>query len=115
MFFGDFFQLPPVIGYPFYNEDYSNKTIATPHDSGCSLIAKLKMFTLTHQFRSKDPDHTARINRMRQTDIEDPVDDNLLNSFKVLTKEDIANDPSWKTAPVVVCSNDERHSLNMLI
>ena len=52
---------------------------------------------------------------MRQTDIEDPVDDNLLNAFKVLTKEDIANDPSWKTAPVVVCSNDERHSLNMLI
>ena len=65
--------------------------------------------------RSKDPEHTRRINRMRHTDTVDPVNTDLINTFQVLTEEDIQNDPSWKTAPVVVCSNDERYSINAII
>jgi len=73
------------------------------------------MLTLRQQMRSKDPAHTARINRMRQTETDDPVNTDLINTFQVLTEEDIEKDPSWKTAPVVVCSDDERYSLNTII
>ena len=112
---GDFFQLPPVRATAFYNADTSNQTIATPYDFGCALIEKFKMITLRQQMRSKDPEHTRRINRMRHTDTDDPVNSDLINTFQVLTEEDIQNDPTWKTAPVVVCSNDERYSINSII
>ena len=50
-----------------------------------------------------------------KTAIDDPVNSDLIKTFQVLTEEDIESDPSWKTAPVVVCSNDERYSLNAII
>ena len=116
LLFGDFFQLPPVLATAFYNADSSTKqTIATPFDFGCALIAKFKMLTLKQQMRSKDPAHTARINRMRQTDTDDPVNADLISTFQVLSEDDKVTDPSWKTARVVVSSNDERYSLNTLI
>ena len=44
-----------------------------------------------------------------------PIDDEIIESFKVLTQQDVENDPSWKTAPIAVTSNDERHALNLMI
>ena len=51
---------------------------------------------------------------MRQIDVPSPIDENFIESLKVLTKDDVINDPSWRTAPIVVYSNRERHSLNLM-
>ena len=118
---GDFFQLTPVKGTAFYDavmDEIPDKKKATPFAFGRELLSVFKMIDFTKQYRSKDPSHTATINRMRTTD--NPVDLPLLSTLKVLTKDDLKpaviagiEMPSrFATAPIVVFSNSERHSIN---
>jgi hypothetical protein len=113
---GDFFQLPPVGGKPLYhyavNQIKPNDS-GTPLDVGSRLFNKFEMISLTNQYRSEDPDHTALIQKLRDTSLNSPIDDDVINSLNVLTSTDVDEDNSWLTAPIIVCSNTERHALNL--
>ena len=71
------------------------------------------MIEFSHQYRSvKDIAHTGNINQMRDTTVAVPINRAFINSLKVLSTEDIDEDPSWAFATIAVCSNAERYSLN---
>jgi hypothetical protein len=113
---GDFFQLPPVTGSPFYvaaMKDIPEKNVGTIYEFGLDLLTHFKIITFSHQYRSEDNIHTARINQMRDTTNDFPIDQNLVNSFQILKAEDVESDPSWLAAPIVVASNAERQALNV--
>jgi hypothetical protein len=113
---GVFFQLPPVLATSLFTActgDMDDFYVGTPFQFGVDLVAKFQMITFTEQFRSDDPNHTATINQIRSSNNPTPIDATIIDSLKVLSAEDVANDDSWFTAPVVVCSNRERHALNI--
>jgi hypothetical protein len=113
---GDFFQLPPVTGNSFYvaaMTDIPDKYVGTIYEFGLDLLKEFKIITFSHQYRSEDDQHTARINQMRDMTIDNPIDQSLIDSFQILSAEDVESDPSWLAAPVVVASNAERHALNV--
>jgi hypothetical protein len=113
---GDFFQLPPVGGKPLFHyavNEIKEKDSGTPLHVGSKLFNDFEMISLTNQYRSEDPDHTALIQKLRDTTLQNPVDDDVINSLKVLTSEDVDEDNSWLDAPIIVCSNKERHALNL--
>jgi len=122
---GDFFQLKPVRGTAFFDAAMNEIPISkktTPYAYGRELLQLFKMISFTEQFRSKDAVHTASINQMRRVDTTQPITKSILNSLKVLSPsdlEDITDDqgvtrPSpFRTAPIIVCSNRERHEINL--
>ena len=85
----------------------------TPAAIGTALFSTFTLVELTQQVRCEtDPAHAARLQRFRDPNIAFPVDDDLLNNMKVLTKADVQLDPSWVDALYVVPSNVERLILN---
>jgi DNA polymerase III delta prime subunit len=113
---GDFFQLPPVGGKPLFYyavNPIKASDYGTPLDVGSQLFNNFEMISLSDQYRSEDPIHTALIQKLRNTTLRNPIDDDVIDSLKVLTSEDVDEDNSWLSAPIVVCSNKERHALNL--
>ncbi|CAB9503076.1 Inherit from KOG: DNA helicase [Seminavis robusta] len=80
-----------------------------PYSIGTRLLTQARLFELTEQKRSLDPDHSRLVNKMyrghsvTQTDIK--------NHLKLLTP-DLKHDPEWMRASILVTTNRERHSLN---
>jgi hypothetical protein len=114
---GDFFQLKPV-GTSLFDavmNDIPSYKVNTQYSEGIDLISKFSMITFDEQFRSEDPIHTEMINQMRTSGNRSPINQSVIDNFKVLSAQDIKNDPSWLTAPVVVACNRERHALNVLL
>ena len=112
---GDFFQLKPVGADAFFvasTKELTDNLLGTPYEIGRDLIVKYKMITFKHQYRSLDGAHTGNINRMRDPTVPDPINEAVINSLKVLSREDFENDPSWAFATIAVCSNQERNSIN---
>jgi hypothetical protein len=113
---GDFFQLPPVTGNAFYvaaRNNIPDKYTGTIYEFGLDILKQFKIITFSHQYRSEDEQHTARINHMRDTTTNNPVDQSMIDSFQILSSHDVETDPSWLAAPIVVASNAERHALNV--
>jgi hypothetical protein len=122
---GDFFQLKPVKGTAFFDAAMKDVPVgkhASPYAYGRELLKLFTMVTFTEQFRSKDEVHTASINQMRCLDSGQFFTQNILNSFKVLSPEDLEDvtdtegilHPSpFRTAPIIVTSNRERHEINL--
>jgi hypothetical protein len=126
---GDFDQLPPVVGDNLaastmkYEEllqgSGSNierwdltKHCINVHKEGLRLFQKAIYFELTQQHRSKDPAHTAIINKMRRSGKVEMED--LKNKCKLLKEEDVVGDGEFRFATTLVTGNEERHKINNL-
>ena len=73
---------------------------------GCSLFGSFRRFHLHEQNRaSQDPNHTDFVQRLSSGTPIDLVD---ILGYKHLTRQDIADDPGWNFAPVLVSTNLER-------
>lgn len=126
---GDMFQLPPVKGQPIYKEivEYAlqHKETATkkkkpipdandPSFNGTLLFQRFKLVELTQQMRAADDvQHTEFLNQIRYPQNNMPrIPADLPTRFKVLSKEDLINDPLYNIAPILVTKNVERHNIN---
>jgi hypothetical protein len=82
----------------------------SPFRVGCEIFASARWIQLTEQQRSKDDQHTAFIVKMSQGQNITTQD---INQYKVLSETDFRFDNSkWHTAPIIVRTNRERHTLN---
>ena len=125
---GDFDQLPPVVGDNLaastmkYEEllqgSGSNierwdltKHCINVHKEGLRLFQKAIYFELTQQHRSKDPAHTAIINKMRRSGKVEMED--LKNKCKLLKEEDVVGDGEFRFATTLVTGNEERHKISV--
>ena len=111
---GDMCQLPPPNKYKALYEDFVLKaqnpqTFASKLTrlNGIKSFATMKKVELTVQKRAEnDLDHCQRITQLRTGEI----DDNIINGFKPLTREDTQN--GWEFVPILVTSNCERVLIN---
>ena len=134
---GDFDQLPPVGGISLaaevmqYEEAKFKKKISTDNDedildeilsgqldpkkcfdlktAGVLLFQRVKHIKLTEQHRSKDPEHTALLQKMSSQGSLHP---RHLKLYKDLSEEDMKGEFSFAT--MVVTGNAERHALNAI-
>jgi len=134
---GDFDQLPPVgddslaCAAMKYEEAKFKKKISTDNDedildeilsgqldpkkcfdlktAGVLLFQRVKHIKLTEQHRSKDPKHTALLQKMSSDGSLHP---RHLKLYKDLSEEDMNGEFSFAT--MVVTGNAERHELNAL-
>jgi len=133
---GDFDQLPPVGGSSLAgaamkyeekeckkaakaNDDglddfLSGRGVATSLDikaAGILLFERAKYIKLTQQHRSKDPEHTAlleRVSRCRKFHKRD------LDNYEALSEQDMSENGEFAFATMVVTGNAERHELNAI-
>ena len=83
----------------------------SPFRLGCEIFASSKWIELTEQQRSNDAEHTQFIVKMsRGESIQ--IDDVL--RYKILSENDFYKNSKWHTAPIIVRTNRERHTLNHL-
>lgn len=115
---GDMLQLPPPSRFfrPLYYDCVSETRGGAEFDDetdrldGVRVFRQFKKMELTTQNRARgDREHMPRIHRMRTSD--NPIDDDLLNSLKPLSPQDM-EDARWHFAPIVVTSNIERTLIN---
>jgi len=136
---GDFFQLPPTVPKtPLFKVallraiqarlqgdtspqgiramrgfEKCQYAIGTPGDVGGSLFDRFRLVPFAVQKRAEgDPVQKRNVEQLRDVSVEFPVTAEVINSMRVLTAEDVAEDPGWTEAPIVVTSNHERVELN---
>ena len=115
--FGDFFQLPPVLGVAIADgsvryakslkgiRGHKYDELSLDKKKGVETFITARRFQLTTQQRSVDPDHSefiANVVTRGRVSLGD------LLPYKTLTKQDIEKDPSWAFAPIIVATNRER-------
>jgi hypothetical protein len=63
---------------------------------------------------SKDNEHTAILEQLRNIDIARPVTEQLVDEIQhmVLTSDDVHTMPNWCFAPLAVCGNGARQIVN---
>ena len=122
---GDFFQLPPVVpSETLYMAVMKQQVdgisldpvgaVGSPRSVGTSLFASFTRIELTEQMRaSRDIQHTEMLDRMRSP----PLGQNRITvadlaRLRVLTPEDVREDPRWANTHIVVTSNAERININ---
>lgn len=126
---GDFFQLPPPIPpIPLFksalhavlpanhtgkNEPKCN--LQSPESIGAMLFTTFHKLELRAIKRTNDANHIELLNMCRNIDVECPITPAVVDRLKklVLTRTDVANEPGWRFAPIVVTSNIERQSINL--
>ena len=140
---GDFYQLPPVTGSSLYEvamvpppepdadaagadrekakskkvarKDVSSKAVrlTASKAKGRDLIQMFKLFELRVNMRAReDAAHAAYLNRFREPEFKINVDE-MLKRYKVISKDDVTRDPTWRQAPIVVAGNNERRRINI--
>jgi hypothetical protein len=120
IFLGDFYQLPPVgdksLTEAALHADAGVRGYTEEDVRGAALFRDFRLVRLRRQYRSRDPAHTARLERLRQLRDDDasPVTPELLQFLRsrVLTKERVRADPSILDETILVSSNAERHAIN---
>ena len=92
----------------------STNPVITPSTIGAELFTRFVIFELSQQMRTDDPEHIELINKMRNSLIRNPIDDNVIRSLmsKQLKPIDAKNDKNWAIAPIVVTLNEVRSNLN---
>jgi hypothetical protein len=112
---GDMFQLPPTAGESMYKTVFKNRIDSwqRPSQQGATLFSSFSYHELTQNIRSEnDVIHSSIISEMRSTTDFKSFSSKLLDHLKVITEDDIVHDKKWLTAPIIVTSNSERHSIN---
>jgi hypothetical protein len=108
---GDFYQLPPVQGSPWYVTTLENAN--SSHDLEKSLmITIMKAFLLaelTLQQRSHDEIHSKNLEDCRDTDISCLF---IVEKYRTLSRNDI---DEFANATHIVASNEERAAINILM
>jgi len=128
-------QIRPVGGTPFYSSmmncdpallstkyaDY-DPNIRTeqanqllPEARGIALMKQMKLCRLDSQQRSLDPKHTSNIQQLSTVDPSFfSITDKLLDCYPAISPDEIAADPEWYNAAIVVANNDIRHKINQI-
>jgi hypothetical protein len=84
----------------------------SPFRTGCEIFASAKWIELSKQQRSDDLQHTNFIVKMSKGEEIELKD---LHKYKLLSEDDLSySNSKWHTAPIVVRTNRERHTLNHL-
>lgn len=85
----------------------------SPDASALRLLQRASIFQLDVQQRSLHAQHSANILQMASVDPKrPPITRPLLACYPAITPNDIALDPLWKFAPIVVVNNAIRHQIN---
>ena len=80
---------------------------------GTQLFVTFKIMRLTEQVRcGKDAQHAARLQRFRDPEVIHPIDKSFIADFKVISPADVAAEPGWLDAIVLVGTNNERAIIN---
>ena len=99
--------------YARYNPNTSKINQLRPEARGIALLKTIRLYPLDSQQRSLDPAHTANIMQLSTRDPSVfPVTDQLLRCYPPISPADIAADPLWYDAPIVVANNKIRHKIN---
>jgi hypothetical protein len=121
---GDFQQLDPGSGVPLtksvvdhlmYNQHPEKYVIDTPREEGIHSFKNAQLIVPMEQMQaSKDSEHTAVLEQLRNTDIARPVTEQLMDKIQpmVLTSDDVCTNPNWHFAPLAVCGNVARQIAN---
>ena len=99
--------------YARYDPNTSKTNELRPEARGIALLKTIKLYPLDSQQRSLDPKHTANIKQLSTSDPSVfPVTDKLLDCYPPISPAEIAADPLWHHAPIVVVNNKIRHKIN---
>lgn len=122
---GDFFQLPPVGGSSLYTSVIDlfvmgAKTLDTatvtngPATQGAHWFVSFRKMELTQQMRAAgDPEHIAFLGLLRSPNPNMAlIVQTLLKRYKIITAQDIIDDPEFATTPIIVTGNSERNTIN---
>jgi hypothetical protein len=121
---GDFQQLDPVKGKSLPSSIVEHLVqhahayryvIGTPREDGINLFIQFQLILLTEQMRaSTDIDHTSMNDQLRDTSIEKPVTQDIVQCLQrmIITPQDVTERPDFRFAPVAVCGNSERNLIN---
>lgn len=92
------------------NVPAEHAAVDSAYNNGIRLFEQLRMFALDRQERAKDDQEWSRfIDDLRAKKTFMP---SHLPSLKVLSADDIEEQPDWQFAPIVVGGNEERAHLN---
>ena len=81
---------------------------------GLKLMEDATRVHLTRNMRARgDPEFIGFLDRMRDTNSQQPVADEFVQKLRPLKAADVNKDPSWRFAPVGVLSRLERDTLNI--
>jgi hypothetical protein len=114
---GDFVQLPPIppptlAGALMKPVPGKHKAEDSAYRNGMRLFKTLRMFAFERQERAKgDQEWSSFIDKLREDKTFLP---SHLTKVKVLSAADIAHQPEWEFAPIVVGGNEERAYLNRI-
>lgn len=97
---GDPFQLQPVNSKSLFTAAVDNKKkhpAITPSRIGTGPFTRFTLNELSDQMRTDDPKHITIINTLRNPQLRNPIDDNIIHYFtsKQLTAEDVERDSTW--------------------
>ena len=128
---GDFYQISPVGGttiystmmrcnhklfdteYAKYDANTSKTNQTLPEARGIALLKRIRFYPLDSQERSRDPKHTANIKLLSTRDPSVfPITEGLLDCYPPISPAEIASDPLWYQAPIVVANNKIRYKIN---
>jgi hypothetical protein len=117
---GDFYQLqpcnPPALFTAIMDivQGMWNQR-ALYRQVGAELFKTFKLIELKQQMRAReDQIHSHWVERFRDPTCSNPVDDDfiaLLHS-RLLSEQDVINDPSWAWAPIAITRNMEKRELD---
>ena len=96
-----------------YNINTSKTNQLRPEARGIALLKLIRLYPLDSQQRSVHPRHTANIKQLSMNDPSVfPITDQLLDCYPPISPDEIASDPLWYHAPIVVANNNIRYKIN---
>ena len=112
----DFFQLGALFGEGFvsvmirnYITNAEGRTdTALPQHLGCELLRLFTYTVLHNQNRCKEQSRTACINWMRDPSNKPPINNKVIDTLKILTRQDILQSPGRRFAAFLSPGNLER-------
>ena len=105
------FKTPEYAKFDPNNSNITN--LLLPEARGVALLKQTELFKLDSQQRSLSAQHTANIKLLSTHDPRIfPITDELLDCYPQISTHEIAADPLWYNAPIVVPNNKIRHKIN---
>ena len=124
---GDFQQIQPVAGETIFTTMMAhrfdpkdapqaaanNNNVTRPQARGIGLLKQMTLYNLDSQQRSLHEQHTKNIKHLSTKDPRvHPIDPSFMAWYPAITPAEIAADPLWLKAPIIVANNSIRHQIN---